>query len=156
MEVILLEKVANLGDLGNIKEVNDGYARNYLIPYGKAKRATKENLAEFEQRRAEYERLQDAILADAKELHARIHGNTYMISAKAGVDGKLFGSVSAADIAAAINQAGNNADTKAKIKKSVVLLPNGTLKTTGEFDIDLLLHHDIRASIKISVVAEEA
>lgn len=149
MEVVLLEKVANLGDLGSVVTVKDGYARNYLVPYGKAKRATVANLAEFEEKRAEYERLQNTILADAKELHQRVHEQTYAIRAKAGVDGKLFGSVTALDIAEAITQSG------VSIKKSVVLLPHGALKTIGEFDVDLLLHHDVRASIKVHVTPEE-
>lgn len=148
MEIVLLEKVVNLGNLGDIVKVNNGYARNFLIPGGMAKRATPENLKEFENRRAEYVARQASIFGDAEARHAKINGQTYTVAAKAGVDGKLFGSVSSLDIVESIKKTG------VEVKKSEVRLPNGTLKTLGEFDVDVDLHHDLRAAIKVSVVAE--
>jgi len=148
MKIVLLEKVVNLGNLGDIVEVANGYARNFLIPFGKAKRATEVNLKEFEARRAEYEARQTAVLGDAEARHAKINGQTYTIAAKAGVDGKLFGSVSSMDIVNVIK------DTGIEVKKSEVRLPNGSLKTVGEFDVDIDLHHDLRATVKIAVAAE--
>lgn len=148
MKIVLLEKVVNLGNLGDIVEVANGYARNFLIPFGKAKRANDANLKEFEARRAEYEQKQVAIFGDAEARHAKINGQVYTITAKAGVDGKLFGSVSSFDIADAIKKSGVD------VKKSEVRLPNGSLKTVGEFDIDVDLHHDLRAVVKITVIAE--
>lgn len=148
MKIVLLEKVVNLGNLGDIVEVANGYARNFLIPFGKAKRATAVNLQEFEARRSEYEQKQLLIFGDAEARHAKIHGQTFTITAKAGVDGKLFGSVSSFDITDAINKSG------VEIKKSEVRLPNGSLKTVGEFDVDIDLHHDLRAVVKIAVIAE--
>lgn len=148
MKVVLLEKVVNLGNLGDIVEVANGYARNFLIPFAKAKRATAKNLEEFEARRAEYEQKQVTIFGDAEVRYAKIHGQTFTITAKAGVDGKLFGSVSSFDITDAIKKSG------VEIKKSEVRLPNGSLKTVGEFDVDVDLHHDLRATVKIAVIAE--
>lgn len=148
MKVVLLERVVNLGNLGDIVEVANGYARNFLIPYGKAKRATEANLKEFEKMRAEYERKQADILANATSRHAKIDGQGFVISAKAGVDGKLFGSVTSFDIVEAVNKSG------VEIQKSEVRLPNGPLKSIGEFDVDIDLHHDLRAVIKITVTPE--
>lgn len=147
MKIILLERVANLGSLGNIVEVKNGYARNFLIPQGKAKRATEANLQEFEAKRADYEKLQDGILAIANERFAKINEVAFTISAKAGVDGKLFGSVTAMDIAEAIVTSGTD------VKKYEVTLPYGPLKTVGEFDVDVILHHDVHAKVKINVVS---
>ena len=147
MQIILLEKVVNLGNLGDIVDVKNGYARNFLIPSGKAKRANTANLAEFEAKKAEYVRLQDAVLANAQERHAKINEQVFAVSAKAGVDGKLFGSITSFDIVEAVKQTGVD------IKKSEVALPNGPLKTIGEFDVDILLHHDVHAKVKISVTA---
>ena len=148
MKVILLENLANLGKLGDIVEVKNGYARNFLIPAGKAKRATAENLADFETRRAEYERNQTEILANAQSRQLKINGQAFDILAKAGVDGKLFGSVTSFDIVEAVNKSG------VEIKKSEVTLPNGPLKTLGEFEVSVVLHHDVQATIKVNVIAE--
>ncbi len=148
MKIILLERVANLGNLGDIVEVKNGYARNFLIPYGKAKRATKANLDEFEGKRTEYELKQTDVLANAQARFNQINEKIYVISAKAGVDGKLFGSVTAFDIVEAVNKSG------VEIKKSEVALPNGPLKTVGEFNVDVILHHDVNAIVKINVTAE--
>lgn len=148
MKIILLERVANLGNLGDIVEVKNGYARNFLIPFGKAKRATKVNIEEFENKRTEYELKQTDILANAQARFNQINEKVYVIAAKAGVDGKLFGSVTAFDIVEAVNKSG------VEIKKSEVALPNGPLKTIGEFEVDVILHHDVNAIVKINVTAE--
>ncbi len=148
MRVVLLERVANLGGLGDIVDVKNGYARNFLIPFGKAKRATEINLKEFEIKRAEYERLQTDILDNAKYRHSKIDAQVFTIVAKAGVDGKLFGSVNSFDIVNAVKQTG------IEIKKSEVMLPNGHFKTIGEFDVTIMLHHDIKAVIKLNIVPE--
>lgn len=148
MKVILLEKVANLGNLGDIVEVKNGYARNFLIPAKKAKRATDASVKEFAEKRAEYEKLQSDVLANAEARHAQIHGQVFVINAKAGVDGKLFGSVTAFDIVGAVKKTG------VEIKKSEVTLPNGSLKTIGEFDVEVILHHDVHATVKINVMPE--
>lgn len=148
MKIILLERVANLGSLGDVVEVKNGYARNFLIPQGKAKRATEANMQEFEARRAEYERNQSDILANAQARHAKIDGVVFTISAKAGVDGKLFGSVTSMDIAEAIKSSG------VEIKRSEVTLPYGPLKTIGEFEVDVILHHDVHSKVKVNVVSE--
>lgn len=148
MKIILLERVANLGNLGDIVEVKNGYARNFLIPSSKAKRATDANIKEFESRRAEYEKLQGDILANAQSRATQLEGKAFVITAKAGVDGKLFGSVTSFDIADVVNKSG------VEIKKSEVTLPHGTLKTIGEFDIELILHHDVRTTIKVNVTPE--
>lgn len=148
MKIILLEKVANLGSLGDIVTVKNGFARNFLIPFNKAKRATDANLKDFELRRAEYEKHQAETLSGAESRLALINGQVFSVAAKAGVDGKLFGSVTSLDIVEAVNKSG------VEIKKSEVALPNGPLKTIGEFDITILLHHDIHAVVKINVVPE--
>lgn len=148
MKVILLEKVANLGNLGDIAEVKNGFARNFLIPFNKAKRATEVNLKEFEARRSEYEKNQTDIFAGAQARHSKIDGQVFAIAAKAGVDGKLFGSVTSFDIIDAVKKSGVD------IKRSEVSLPNGPLKTIGEFDITILLHHDVQAVVKINVTPE--
>src|SRR5919205_652029 len=126
MQIILLEKVANLGGLGDVVKVRDGFARNYLIPQGKAKRATQENLAQFEQRRTELERTQAARLQEAQERAAKVDGLTVQITQKAGVDGKLFGSVTNAHIAEALKQQGYD------VPKSAVRMPQGPLKNVGD------------------------
>lgn len=149
MKVILLEKVANLGNLGDITEVKNGYARNFLIPFGKAKRATAQNLKEFELKRAEYEKNQTDILANAQYRHSKIDGQVFSLSAKAGVDGKLFGSVTSFDIVTAVNKT-----VGVEIKKSEITLPNGPLKVIGEFDVNVILHHDVLATIKVNVIPE--
>jgi large subunit ribosomal protein L9 len=149
MQVILLEKVANLGQLGDIVKVREGYARNFLIPKGKAKRATEANIAEFENRRTELEKAQNDILAAARERAARLEGLTVQVSQKAGVDGRLFGSVTNYDIAEALKAQGF------EVSKSVVRLPHGPLKQVGDYDIVLDLHGDVKASIKVSVLGEQ-
>lgn len=146
MQVILLEKTGNLGKLGDVVEVKNGYARNFLIPQGKAKRATKENLAEFEARRAELEAREAAVLKAAEESREKLDGQVITVAQKAGVDGRLFGSVTTADIAAACKEAG------ADVHRSAVRLPNGPLKAVGEYDIEVALHHDVVATIKVAVV----
>lgn len=148
MKIILLERVANLGNLGDIVEVKNGYARNFLIPFNKARRATANNLAEFEAKRAQYELMQSDILANAQARHSRIDGQVFVVTAKSGVDGKLFGSVTSFDIVEAVNKSG------VEIKKSEVTLPNGPLKTVGEFDVNVILHHDVHAVIKVQVTPE--
>ena len=148
MKIILLERVANLGSLGDIVEVKNGYARNFLIPFNKARRATSHSLAEFEAKRAEYERGQSDVLANAQARQAKIEGQVFIVTAKSGVDGKLFGSVTSFDIVEAVNKSG------VEIKKSEITLPNGPLKTLGEFDVTVILHHDVQAVIKVQVTPE--
>src|ERR671914_1146716 len=126
MQVVLLEKVANLGALGDVVKVRDGFARNFLIPQGKAKRATRENLAEFEQRRAELEKAQSDQLAAAQEKAAKLDGLMVQITQKAGVDGKLFGSVTNADVSEALKNQGF------EVAKAAVRMPQGPLKSVGE------------------------
>jgi large subunit ribosomal protein L9 len=146
MQVILLEKVANLGQLGDVVKVKDGYGRNYLVPQGKAKRATEKNMAEFEARRAELEKQQAEILAQASERAQKLEGITVKISQKAGVDGKLFGSVTNVDIVDALQGQG------VEVTKAEIRLPNGHLKQIGDYPIAVALHHDVTANITVSVV----
>src|SRR5262249_7017505 len=148
-QVILLEKVANLGQLGEVVKVKPGYARNFLIPTGKAKRATEANLAEFEARRAELEKAQNQMLATAAERAAKLEGLAVQVAQKAGVDGRLFGSVTNYDISEALKQQGF------EVPKSSVRLAEGPLKHVGEYEITLDLHTDVRAHIKVTVVAEQ-
>ena len=148
MQIILLEKVANLGQLGDVVKVKNGYARNFLIPQGKAKRATENNLKEFEARRAELEAKQAEILADAKVRAEKLADAVITISQKAGVDGRLFGSVTNVDVAEAVTAFG------VEIKRLEVRLPNGPCKAIGEDDIEIALHHDVVTPIKIVVVGE--
>ncbi|MDK4536650.1 50S ribosomal protein L9 [Kingella kingae] len=147
MQIILLERVAGLGNLGDVVTVKNGYARNFLIPTAKAKRATEANLKEFEARRAELEAKQAAILADAQTRKAKLDGQTITVAQKAGVDGRLFGSVTNADIADAIKATG------VEVVKADVRLPNGPLKAVGEYEVELALHADAVASITVAVVA---
>ena len=148
MQIILLEKVANLGQLGDVVKVKDGYARNFLIPQGKAKRANAANLAEFEARRVELEAKQAEILVEAQARAAKLEGASFTISQKAGVDGRLFGSVTNHDIAEVITAAGT------EIKKFEVRLPEGPFKAIGEYDVALALHHDVVVTVKLQVVGE--
>ena len=148
MQVILMEKLANLGDLGDVVKVKDGYARNFLIPQGKAKRATEENLKVFEARRAELEKAQAAALEQAKGRGAKLDGLLLKITQKAGVDGKLFGSVTNADIAEALEAVGH------EVPKATIRMPQGPLKQIGDHDITLALHADVHAQIKVSVLGE--
>ena len=149
MEIILLEKIDNLGGLGDKVKVRPGYARNYLIPQGKAKFATPENIAELEARRAELEHAAEQALHAAEERRSALDGMEITISSKAGSEGKLFGSVGAADVAAALASAG------VEVEKREVRLPAGPLRQTGEYELDLHLHTDVDARIKLTVIAEE-
>ena len=148
MQIILLEKVVNLGNLGDVVKVKDGYARNFLIPQRMAKRATPAAKAEFETRRAELEKIAAEKLAAAQVVADKLTGLSVSISRKAGLDGRLFGSVGNADIAEALKAAGFDLD------RSTVRLPEGPLKTIGEFPIDVALHTDVLANITVAVVAE--
>ena len=147
MQIILLEKIGGLGNLGDVVTVKNGYARNFLIPSGKAKRATAANLQEFEARRAELEAKQAEILADAQARQEKLNGQTITVAQKAGVDGRLFGSVTNADIADAIRAAGVEA------AKANVRLPEGPFKAVGEYDVEVALHTDAVAKITVAVVA---
>ena len=149
MQVILMEKVVNLGNLGDIVKVKEGYARNYLIPQGKAKRATEENRKVFEERRAELEKAQAAKLAEAQEKAAKLEGLTVQLARKAGVDGRLFGSVSNIDIADALGALGVEAE------KSAIRMPEGPLKHVGEFEVQAVLHTDVVATVKVTVTGEQ-
>ncbi|ULJ63971.1 50S ribosomal protein L9 [Wielerella bovis] len=147
MQIILLERVAGLGNLGDVVTVKNGYARNFLIPTAKAKRATEANLKEFEARRAELEAKQAAILADAQARQAKLDGQTITVAQKAGVDGRLFGSVTNADIAEAIKAAG------IEVVKSNVRLPEGPFKAIGEYEVEIALHADAVATIKLIIIS---
>ena len=148
MQVILMEKLANLGNLGDVVKVKDGYARNYLIPQGKAKRATEENLKTFEARRAELEKVQAAALAQARERGARLDGLTLKIVQKAGVDGKLFGSVTNHDIVDALKAQG------LEVERSQIRMPAGALKQVGEYPLQIALHTDVVVTITVAVIGE--
>ena len=150
MQVILLEKVVNVGDLGEVVKVKQGYARNYLIPKGKAKRATPENIKLLEEKRAELEKAAAQRLATAQEQAAKIEGMQITISQKAGVDGRLFGSVTNVDIVEALAAKGIT------IEKGSIRMPEGTLKHVGEFPLVVGLYLDVIANITVTVVAEAA
>lgn len=150
MQVILLNKVENLGGLGDLVNVRPGYARNFLIPFGKAKPATKENLAAFEARRAELERLAAEELAAAQARAEQLNDLVVTIGVKAGSEGKLFGSVGTTEIADAIT-----ANHGVTVEKREVRLPEGALRTVGEFDVSLHLHSDVDSSIKVVVTGEQ-
>ena len=147
MEVILLEKVANLGNLGDKVSVKAGYGRNYLLPYGKATAATAANIATFEARRAELEQAAADKKASAETRAAQLAELEVTITATAGDEGKLFGSIGTADIADALTASG------VEVAKSEVRLPNGTIRNTGEFDIAVHLHSDVEATVRVVVVA---
>ena len=149
MNVILLEKVHNLGNLGDQVSVKAGYGRNYLLPQGKAVSATADNVAKFEARRAELEKAAAEKLADAEARKAKLDGLTVTISQKAGDEGKLFGSVGTTDIAHAVTEAG------VELAKSEVRLPQGVLRNIGEYDILVELHGDVSATIKVNITPEE-
>jgi len=149
MQVILMEKVVNLGGLGDVVKVKDGFARNYLIPHGKAKRATQKNLKEFEDRRAELEKKANESLVSSQERGAKLDGMKIDIAQKAGVDGRLFGSVTNADIAEALGKQG------VEVKKAEIRMPQGPLKHIGEFPLTIQLHSDVLANITVHVVAEQ-
>jgi large subunit ribosomal protein L9 len=150
MQVILLDKVVNLGNLGEIVKVKDGYARNFLIPTGRARRATEANKAEFEARRAELEKAAAAKLADAKAQGEKLSGTTVKVTQKAGVDGRLFGSVTNHDIAEELEKLGY------KVSKSQVRMPSGPIKTVGESTVSVALHTDVVVDINVAVLGETA
>ena len=148
MQVILLEKVANLGNLGDVVKVKDGYARNFLIPTKAARRATETAIKEFEAKRAELEKAAADKLAAAQALAEKMNGRTVHISQKAGVDGRLFGSVTNHDISDALNR------IDFKVAKAMVRMPNGPLKTLGEHTVTVVPHTDVSAEVKVVVIAE--
>jgi large subunit ribosomal protein L9 len=150
MQIILLEKVVNLGNLGDIVKVKDGYARNFLIPKKQARRATKEAIAEFEVRRAELEKVAAQKLAAATAQGEKLAGLTVQIGQKAGVDGRLFGSVTNADIADALQKQGF------EVEKAQVRLPDGPLKMVGDHPVQVSLHTDVLVDVTVSVLGEHA
>lgn len=150
MQIILLEKVVNLGQLGDVVKVKDGYARNFLIPHGKAKRATAQNLAEFEKRRVDLEKAQAEQLAQAQERAAKLDGMMIQIAQKAGVDGKLFGSVTNIDISEALAKQGF------EVPKAAIRMPEGPLKVVGDHPLKVALHTDVVVTITVSVLGEQA
>jgi large subunit ribosomal protein L9 len=150
MQIILLEKVANLGNLGDVVKVKDGYARNFLIPTRQARRATEKAIAEFEARRAELEKAHAEKLATAQAQGEKLNGKTVSVTQKAGVDGRLFGSVTNYDIAEGLKAAGFD------VAKNQIRLPNGPLKTTGEHSVSVSLHTDVVVDVTVAVVGETA
>jgi len=148
MQIILLEKVVNLGQLGEVVKVKDGYARNYLIPQGKARRATKDAIADFETRRAELEKAQADRLSAAQAAADKLNGSTVSLTEKAGVDGRLFGSVTNFTVADALKGQGHEVD------RSMVRMPEGPIKAIGEYEVQVALHSDIVADVKVTVEAE--
>lgn len=150
MQIILMEKVANLGQLGDVVKVKDGYARNFLIPQGKAKRANEANLAQFEAKRAELERQQAELLAKAQERAEKLEGYMLQIAQKAGVDGRLFGSVGTGDIVEALQSQGFD------VNKAEVRMPTGAIKQIGDYPVTLSLHTDVTATITVSVLGQSA
>ena len=149
MEIILLEKIINLGELGDIVNVKDGYGRNFLIPQGKAKRATETNKAEFEIKRAEIEKQQAALLKLAQKRVKDFDGFVLEIKQKSGIDGKLFGSVTNVDIVEGINNSGH------EVVKSEIRMPDGPIKNAGEHMITLTFHQEVSVEIKVNVIGEE-
>lgn len=149
MQVILLEKIVNLGTLGEVVRVRDGFARNFLIPQGKAKRATPENVAEFEKRRGELEKAQEEALTKAQEKAAKLDGLMLQITQKAGVDGKLFGSVTNVDIADALKGHG------VEVQKATIRMPQGPLKQVGDHPVKIALHADVVVTVTVSVLGEQ-
>lgn len=150
MQVILLEKVVNLGNLGDVVRVKDGYARNFLIPQRKARRATTTAVAEFEAKRADLEKAAAEKLTASQAQGEKLNGMTVQISQKAGVDGRLFGSVTNSDIAEAVSKQGF------KVEKSQIRMPQGPLKVVGEHPISVALHTDVVAEITVAVRGEQA
>lgn len=148
MQVILMEKVANLGDLGDVVKVKDGFARNFLIPQGKAKRATDANLKAFESRRAELEKAQADNLAQAQARGAKLDGLTVQVTQKAGVDGRLFGSVTNYDIVEALKAQGH------EVERSQIRMPAGPIKQVGDTQLQVALHTDVVVTITVSVLGE--
>ena len=151
MQIILLEKVINLGQLGDVVRVKDGYARNYLIPGGKARRATSTAIKEFEDRRADLEKAQAQRLSAAQAEGEKLAGLTVQLTEKAGVDGRLFGSVTPMNVVEALRKQGFNS-----VEKTMVRFPEGPLKTIGDHKIQVSLHTDVSVEITVSVLGETA
>ena len=149
MEIILIQKVANLGNIGDKVKVKAGYGRNYLLPQGKATLATPENVAKFEARRAEFEKAANEELASAKSRAAKLEGFKLSLTAKAGGEGKLFGSVGNSDIVEALKKAGHT------VERAEVRLPNGPIRQTGEHVVQLHLHTDLNVDVPVVVIGEE-
>jgi large subunit ribosomal protein L9 len=149
MQVILLEKVVNLGSLGDVVKVKQGYARNFLIPQGKARRATDAAIKEFEGRRAELEKAQNEKLVQAQGVGEKLNGMTVQITAKAGVDGRLFGSVTNFDIAEALGKNGF------VVNKGQIRMPQGPLKVVGDHKVNVALHTDVVVEVTVSVLGEQ-
>jgi large subunit ribosomal protein L9 len=150
MQIILLDKVVNLGSLGDVVKVKDGYARNFLIPSGRARRATQAAVAEFEARRADLEKAAAAKLAEAQALGEKVSGTTLKMTQKAGVDGRLFGSVTNHDVADELNKQGF------AIAKAQVRMPNGPLKMVGDYTVQVSLHTDVTVDVNVTVLGETA
>jgi large subunit ribosomal protein L9 len=150
MQIILLDKVVNLGALGDVVKVKDGYARNFLIPAGRARRATQSAIAEFEARRAELEKVAAAKLAEAQALGEKLAAVSLKLSQKAGVDGRLFGSVTNHDVSEELNKQGF-AVTKAQVR-----MPNGPLKNVGDYTVSVNLHTDVTVDVTVAVLGETA
>jgi large subunit ribosomal protein L9 len=150
MQIILLEKIANVGNLGDVVKVKHGYARNFLIPQGKAKRATPENIKLLEAKRAELERAAAEKLAEAQAQVSKLEGLVVQITQKAGVDGRLFGSVTNVDVVEALNAQGF------KVEKADVRMPTGPLKQVGDHALVVALHHDATANITVTVIGDHA
>jgi len=149
MEVILMEKVANLGELGDVVKVKDGFARNFLIPHGKAKRATEANRKAFEAKRSELEKAQAETLGKAQERGTKLEGLTVQITQKAGPDGRLFGSVTNYDIVEALKKQGH------EVERANVRMPQGPLKQVGDYPLQIALHTDVVVNITVSVLGEQ-
>jgi large subunit ribosomal protein L9 len=149
MQIILMDKVVNLGNLGDVVKVKDGYARNFLIPTGRARRASQANMEAFAAQKAELERLAAEKLADAQARAGKLEGGSVKISQKAGVDGRLFGSITNADIADALKAQGH------EVLKAEVRLPDGPFKAIGEYPVVVALHTDVTANITVTVVGEQ-
>lgn len=149
MQIILMDKVVNLGNLGDVVKVKDGYARNFLIPTGRARRATQANIAAFEAQKAELEARAAERLATAEAQAAKLEGLALRMAQKAGVDGRLFGSITNADIADALKAEGHD------VAKQDVRLPDGPLKSIGEYSVTLALHTDVHTTVTITVVAQQ-
>ena len=150
MQIILLERVLNLGSLGDVVKVKDGFARNFLIPAGKARRATPVAIKEFEARRADLEKAQADKLAVAQRAGEKLNGLAISVTEKAGVDGRLFGSVTNANIAEALKKQGF------EVEKAMVRMPSGPLKLVGEYTVEVALHHDVVAEVNVTVAGETA
>ncbi len=150
MQIILLDKVVNLGALGDVVKVKDGYARNFLIPSGRARRATQSAIAEFEARRAELEKVAAAKLAEAQALGEKLAAVSLKLSQKAGVDGRLFGSVTNHDVSEELNKQGF------KVAKAQVRMPNGPLKNVGDYTVSVSLHTDVTVDVAVTVLGETA